>query len=445
MTTFTGLWGTAVVYHGEILPIDPDDFLKGLLVAPAHSPLLEWFFEGCPQEDVLIVPSAWDSPLKQEFMRICQTTEMPRPSWKVANDWISFDARSCPPHYVCTVEFSAKHMVICIADHFTGNLKYQEMFPGMGFAAGTFNSEEWRYSVGSTIRAAVDRFDDDTDVLILGEYSGNKAELCQLICDTLITAGVMSYRVTIDDVNDVLTDQAYLESMAQQVAEKRHADETPVRKKWPWVAASLAVVAAVAIGGGVAAVKNSSPTDEIVISESDGEPLAANEPPESGTKVQGEWIEFPGGKLFLPTSWDIDKDSSHNIGDEKSDGPAATDWKRVFLPSTEPQMRVLVTVQPDPKKELAQQLSRELQNPDSIYREWRDPYFGIPLQLHYPIALSYQEISGETSRAEWVVIYNGTTALSFGCQYRMQDGMVKSKALRKCAPLLSQIKFEKLS
>lgn len=443
MTTFTGLWGTAVVYHGEVLPIDPDDFLRGLLVAPAHSPLMEWFFEGCPKDDVLVVPTAWDSPLKQEFMRVCQTTEPPLPSWKVADDWITFDARSCPPHYVCTVELSAKNMVVCVVDHYTAKLEYQEMFPGMGFAAGTFNSEEWRYSVGSTIRSVVDRFDDDTDVLLLGEHSGNRAELCQLICDTLVTAGVMSYRVTLEDVAEVLTDKAYLANVAEQVARRKEADQVKPRKKWPLVAASLAVVAALAVGGGVVAAKKSATPSDVVAADSSTAAPTGTVGADANTKVREKWINFPGGRVFLPSTWNIDTASSHDIGDDVQGGPTATDWKRVFLLSSEPQMRVLITVQPDPQKDLASQLDRELKDPDGIYRAWPDPYFGIPMQLQYPIALSYQEISGELSRAEWVVLYNGTTAVSFGCQYRMKEGMTKDKALRKCAPLLSQIEFEK--
>ncbi|WQD12669.1 MAG: hypothetical protein U1U88_000731 [Lawsonella clevelandensis] len=61
-----------------------------------------------------------------------------------------------------------------------------------------------------------------------------------------------------------------------------------------------------------------------------------------------------------------------------------------------------------------------------------------------PVALSYRELTGEVSRADWVVFYTDRYAYSLACQYRVREGMTEQKAHKLCQAILNGIRVLKV-
>ena len=146
-------------------------------------------------------------------------------------------------------------------------------------------------------------------------------------------------------------------------------------------------------------------------------------------------ISFPGGMLSLPGTWAVTRDSPPVV-----DLNTGEQWRTIIAPVNEPDLRMLLTLKQDPQRHLRDALQRHLSDPTADIKPWVSTYQWPTNGWVPPMALSYREITGDVSRADWVVFYTERYAYSLACQYRVRDGMTESKAHKLCQTILNGIR-----
>ena len=146
-------------------------------------------------------------------------------------------------------------------------------------------------------------------------------------------------------------------------------------------------------------------------------------------------ITFPGGMLSLPGAWTVTRDSPPTV-----DLTTHEQWRTIIAPVNEPNLRMLLTLKQDPDHRLRDSLQRQLSDPMATIKPWVSSYQWPTNGWVPPVALSYRELTGEVSRADWVVFYTDRYAYSLACQYRVREGMTEQKAHKLCQAILNGIR-----
>lgn len=208
MTTFTGIWGNTVVRNNKFLTLTADEMNDAINIDHGYSPLYEYFPDPIDDDHLVVAPSAWGMPRRRALARLCQQETLVYPAWQIATEWITIDAAECLPRFLLVIECTQLNATFTLVRTHDARRFSTTVYPGMGFAPVVQENEpdqqgqaiEWAQAIASTARLMVHDLRRDCDVLVLTGPPGLETDACELVCETLRAAGVVSYRISPTDM-----------------------------------------------------------------------------------------------------------------------------------------------------------------------------------------------------------------------------------------------------
>lgn len=439
MTTLTGVWGNVVVRNNELVPFNTDKFMDAINIDRGYSPLYEYFPDPIDEDHLIVAPSSWGMPRRRALARLCQQEGMVYPAWQIATEWVKIDAAECPPAYLLVIECTKLTVTFTLVRASTQECIFTDFNPGMGYAPVVEKHEldpqgqaiEWARLIASSARLILQDIHTSCDVVVLTGSSGIETDICELVCETLRAAGVMSYRISPNDMHVIYQEREWRASAeyqrdivkAREAALRKKRFHKPTRAEVTVVSMIVIAMLTIVLAGVFGTEKR--PEGETV--------RAAHHSVRTVESTQA--LTFPGGVLALPNSWMVSADSPSVV-----DLKTKEQWKTIIAPINEPDLRMLLTLKQDPEHHLRAVLRRELSDSSSEIRTWESTYTWPRNGWMPELALSYREITGDISRADWVVFYTDRYAYSLACQYRVREGMTESKAHALCQGILNGIR-----
>ena len=436
MTTFTGIWGNTVVRNNKFLTLTADEMNDAINIDHGYSPLYEYFPDPIDDDHLVVAPSAWGMPRRRALARLCQQETLVYPAWQIVTEWITIDAAECLPRFLLVIECTQLNATFTLVRTHDARRFSTTVYPGMGFAPVVQENEpdqqgqaiEWAQAIASTARLMVHDLRRDCDVLVLTGPPSLETDACELVCETLRAAGVVSYRISPTDMWVVVKERKWRADtehqrdvlLARRAALRKKRFRKPTRTDYAVIIMTVVAMLSMVLAGAFGTEKR----------------------PEDAYGRQGirsvdpaQVITFPGGMLSLPGAWTVTRDSPPTV-----DLTTHEQWRTIIAPVNEPNLRMLLTLKQDPDHHLRDSLQRQLSDPMATIKPWVSSYQWPTNGWVPPVALSYRELTGEVSRADWVVFYTDRYAYSLACQYRVREGMTEQKAHKLCQAILNGIR-----